>query len=613
MPGLLGAIHLHGGRIQPHLVAAMRDMLVRRDWYKAEDYISADGSVAMSRVHLGVNNMEPQPYRGHGGQVQVFLYGQVYDGQVNGLGPLESICCLYQEHGPDFASHLKGDYVIVIVDEPDHTVLIANDRIASKPLFYLQGVHALYFAPEIKCLLPIPELEKRICFPAVADFMANGHLTADHTLLEGIRWLDSATVLQIRLGNVAHHRYWEFRFEEAARDRGPHYYREMLCGLLRQAVHRCVQADHRYGILLSGGYDSRAILGCYLEERGQSGLETISWGQEEDTPSSDCTVARSLARNLGAHHGFYPLSAQEIMSHFETFVWLGEGLTDFPESYAVFDRIRERQGIQVVLRGDECFGYSRWTTVHDELSMFRSLDLRVLRYMADYRDILQPTYYSQFCDMGADTRRKLSAQCSARNIHNRKDFFYLAARVKHYLNPLNYVKNFALESYRPLLDYDILDFVATLPLKYRLGKWFWRATVVQLFPELYAQIAQRDNMIRWPAALRATPEVQRLVYRKLVEEKSVFTELICTDKLKERLDAFFALRVPVASSREKATAWLNASPKLYSFVHKGVYYAKKWTDKLDYTLDPERLILRLLILATWSDLFLNSPVVRENG
>jgi hypothetical protein len=417
----------------------------------------------------------------------------------------------------------------------------------------------------------------------------------------------------VKPGNVAHRRYWQFRFDEDARDCGPRSYRETLSGLLRQAVQRCVQADHRYGILLSGGYDARAILGCFLEERGARELATVSWGQEEDIPFSDCAVARDLARHLGARHGFYELSAQEILTDFETFIWLGEGLTDFPESYAVFDRIREQQGIEVVLRGDECFGFSRWTTVHDETSMFRSLDLRVLRYMADYSDILQPRYYSQFCEMGADIRRDLSARCSARNIHNRKDFFYLDARVRCYLNPLNYVKNFALESYRPLLDCDILDFVTTLPLKYRLGKRFWRATVVQLFPEMYAEIAQRDNIIHWPAALRSAPEIRRWVYGKLAENQSVFSDMIRADKLREMLDAFFASKEPAASSGERATAWLKASPALYSRVHKGVYYAKKWTGKLDHSLDPERLIIRLLTLVTWGDLFLHSPVVQENG
>jgi asparagine synthetase B (glutamine-hydrolysing) len=285
---------------------------------------------------------------------------------------------------------------------------------------------------------------------------------------------------------------------------------------------------------------------------------------------------------------------------------MGEGLTEFPESYTVFDRIRERQGIAAVLRGDECFGYSRWTTVHDDLSMFRALDLRALHYMPDMAGLLHPTTYRQFCEMDAETRRQLTARCSARRLHNRKDFFYLNARVKYYLNPLNYVKTFALESPRPLLDDDMLEFVTRLPLRYRMGKRFWRATVVQLFPQLYTEIAQHHNMILWPTALRA-PSGQEFVRASLLAQPSILDEWVERPALQSRVEQFLAPR-PTGTAQTLWLTRLERYPRLYAPVHAGNYQLKKWRGRVEHTLEPERIILRLLILKGWTDMVLEKPV-----
>jgi hypothetical protein len=222
---------------------------------------------------------------------------------------------------------------------------------------------------------------------------------------------------------------------------------------------------------------------------------------------------------------------------------------------------------------------------------------------------LKPVYYQQLCEMDQATRERLSERCAAHNIYARKHFYYLNVRNKYYLNPLNYVKNFAMESFRPLLDYDLMDFVTMLPLKYRLGKRFWRATVTQLFPVVCTEIAKTHNMINWPAALRSSPEIKRFVYQQLLEEPSELREFINLDRLKELLDAFYTPPVVVASPgvKTKIIRRLETSPQLYYISHKVSHHFKKLTGKFDHSLDPEQLIMRLLILKVWLNVFLSYP------
>jgi asparagine synthetase B (glutamine-hydrolysing) len=469
MPGLVGVVSLSGAEIGPGLVPAMRDAIRHRDWYQVDDYVNARGTVAISRVNLGIINEGKQPYSARNGQVKVFLHGEICNDDVADSDPLEFIYRLYEKRGLDFASVLNGSFVIVIVDEDEDAVLVANDRVAYKPLFWFSDGRTFYFGPEMKSLLLVPSLERKLNLAAVADFLTNGHFTREHTLIEGLETMDRATVLKLTAGGMARHKYWEHDFETGGEDRGSEHYQETMAGLLRQAVSRRIRTDNTYGIPLSGGYDSRGILGCCLEEKSAQELHTISWGREEDVPGSDCAIARRLAQKLGTQHRFYRLSAEEIVGNFRDFILLGEGLTDFPESYDVFHKIRE-QGIDIMLRGDHCFGSAKWLKVHDEHTMFLSIGLKALQNIERYRKVLQPSYYRSFCEFDAETIRHLSSRYSGRNVHDRRNYFYLDVRTRHYFGPLNYVKNCAVESFTPLLDYDLMDFVSTLPVRYRLGK-----------------------------------------------------------------------------------------------------------------------------------------------
>jgi hypothetical protein len=131
-------------------------------------------------------------------------------------------------------------------------------------------------------------------------------------------------------------------------------------------------------------------------------------------------------------------------------------------------------------------------------------------------------------------------------------------------------------------------------------------------PELFEEVAQRHNMIDWAASFKSSPELQRFVYRELIEEQNIFSEFIDLDSLKNELDAFFAASVdPSMKTRMRTGALdlLGRVPTAYHFAHKCSYYVRKWRGKVRNLLPPEELVMRLLILKVWGDVFLNYPVM----
>jgi asparagine synthetase B (glutamine-hydrolysing) len=598
---------------------AMRRAIQHRDWYKTDSYVSPDGSVSIARVHLGIIHPHPQPYSAPNGRVHVLMHGQVYADPAVQANPLQLVYELYEKKGMDFAASLNGSFVVVIVDEDEGSVLIANDRLASQPLFVLNQGSAVYFGPEIKSLLLAPGLKREVNLAAVADFLANGYLTREHNFIQNLETLDGASVLKISPGGIARHTYWEhpfkYGFPPHGQERSQATYQEQLASLIRQAVSRSLRHDTTYGILLSGGYDSRGILGCYLEARGQRELHTISWGREENIPGSDCVIARQVAEKVGADHHFYQRPLTEVLDDFREFILLGEGRTDDAASYAVFDRIKKQQGIDILLRGDELFG-SLSRLVYDQYSMLRSLGVRVLGNIREYQRVLKPTYFRTMCQLNADTYRQVSAQCSAPNLRDRKDFFDATLLMQHYLNPLNYIKTFVMETLNPFLDYDLLDYVFGLPTRYRVDKILYRQTITAMFPGLFEETAQTGNIIDWAAAFKSSPELQRFAYRELVEQPNAFSEWIDPGNLKRELDIFFTPARSPKSPRPGPTLKGNALklltrwPATRNLAHRGIHHVQKWRGISPDSLPLQRLIMRLLILKIWGDVFMNYPAAR---
>jgi hypothetical protein len=194
---------------------------------------------------------------------------------------------------------------------------------------------------------------------------------------------------------------------------------------------------------------------------------------------------------------------------------------------------------------------------------------------------------------------------------------YQDVRLKYFINSLNYVKTFEIESYTPWLDYEILDFVSRLPVRYRLDKKLYRQTIVEMFPTLFEHVAQTRNDIDWATSFRDSPKLCHLIYRELIEDQSILSEFVDIEKLKDELDGFFAPS-PVETNRRRtwkaATTRLRRfSPAAFNFLYRSSYYARKWMGKYRESLPTERLIIRLLILKVWGDVFLNYPVAKKSG
>ncbi|MFA6110616.1 MAG: asparagine synthase-related protein, partial [Candidatus Latescibacterota bacterium] len=137
---------------------------------------------------------------------------------------------------------------------------------------------------------------------ALLDLFNFGYLGGTRTLFRGIELLSHASVVTVTPGGVARRRYWDYRYRNTGTRFAPDDLVAEGAGLLRQAVRRYLDRFSRPGVPLSGGLDSRTILGFAAEERSNLPVFHCAWYAGEER------LAHELCHRAGGDwHRYDPL------------------------------------------------------------------------------------------------------------------------------------------------------------------------------------------------------------------------------------------------------------------------------------------------------------------
>src|SRR5207237_411379 len=159
-------------------------------------------------------------------------------------------------------------------------LVLARDRFGEKPLFYYQSHAQFAFASELKALLLVSKVPRRLNICALDDYLALGYISGTSTIFEDMHQLPPAHFLVWEHGNITIKPYWNLSFDTTCRD-DEQTALARIRELIRESVKARLMSDVPLGALLSGGIDSSAVVG-FMAQLMDRPVKTFSIGFKED-------------------------------------------------------------------------------------------------------------------------------------------------------------------------------------------------------------------------------------------------------------------------------------------------------------------------------------------
>jgi asparagine synthase (glutamine-hydrolysing) len=539
MCGIAGIMSLEGLPIRIEDLVPMCQALVHRGPDDEGFYLGTGVALGMRRLSIIDRKTGGQPVRNEEGTVWAVFNGEIYnfrelrrDLESRGhrfrtAGDSETIVHLYEEFGARCVDRLRGMFAFAVWDERRRQLLVARDRLGIKPLYYGRARDRLVFASELKALLQLPGVDRRIRPSAVDHLFTFLTTPPEESIVEGIVKLPPGHILTASPGRaVKVERYWDVEFHpDEGRDEA--FFDGRLRELLDESVRLHMESDVPVGAFLSGGIDSSAVVATMAQVTGRPPV-TFSIGFREPG-FSELEHARLMARVLGSEHHELVVEP-DVLKVLDDLVWyLDEPFGDASAIPTYMVSRLAAEHVTVVLSGDggdELFGgyekylvegrERRWDALlrplrpvlaalsravppgvrgHNRLRHFslagqsRYLDAGTLLRREDRRRLLLPHVMERIASVKNTATRP--DRRSPTDDGWLSELQYLDLKTYLPLDILTKVDRMSmahsLEARVPLLDHVLVEFAATIPprllIRDGVTKYLFKRALRGLVPE----------------------------------------------------------------------------------------------------------------------------------
>ena len=337
---------------------------------------SADAVLVHRRLSiLDLTSAGRQPMATHDGRYYIVFNGEIYNylelrKELKILGhrfrsrsDTEVLLAAYVQWGREALNRLVGMFALAILDIEARKLFLARDFFGIKPLYYTYWRDGFAFASEIKPLLELPGVNRRVNPQRLYEYLRFGITDRGaETLITDIKQLPAAYYMELSLDKpeAAHPvRYWqvdfsqraELSFDEAAK---------RLQELFLENVRLHLRSDVPIGAALSGGIDSSSIVMAMRHLEPDIDIHTFSFVADDPRISEERWVDLvGQAANATVHKVTF--NPDELVKDLDALVGSQEeafGSTNIYAQRRVFRQAHEA-GIKVMMDGqgaDELLG-----------------------------------------------------------------------------------------------------------------------------------------------------------------------------------------------------------------------------------------------------------------
>lgn len=443
----------------------------------------------------------------------------------------EVILALYRRHGTECLRFFRGMFSIALWDAKEEKLFLARDRVGKKPLNYALTKDGIVLCSEIHPLACHPAVSREMDSEALELYLQLQAVPAPWTIYKRIRKLLPGHYGVFDRNGLTLKRYWNVDYK-AKINLSESEALEAFEEKLTEAVRLRMISDVPLGALLSGGVDSSVVV-ALMAKLSAAPVRTFSIGFKEQA-FNELPYAEQAAGICGTLH--YPeIVAGDVERLLPVLAHhYGEPYADSSAVPSFHVSRVARRHVTVVLNGDGgdelLGGYDRYavpdfsirsgTLLGNLLGPRRLVDLmpmwanaqsllaRASRRLA--RDVLSPELGGLLMFMGYwndSLRADLMRGVGNANLLQSWRFRWLNEAFRQAGNPIDRMlwldnrtylpddllvkmdiaaMHCGLEARSPLLDHEVIEFCARLPVnlkvKRRTGKYLLKRLAEKYFP-----------------------------------------------------------------------------------------------------------------------------------
>jgi asparagine synthase (glutamine-hydrolysing) len=342
MPGIWGAVgSAASGAVErdPTAPGDGRDTLFR-----------GDDLAVRTRSHIPFH--EDQPATAEDGSL-LWIHGDPYGIETrDGYEPrsdfsvpdAEYCAGLYDEYGMGFLERLNGEFCGVVLTGSEERVRLFTDRLGTYPLFYAHADAAdgergarkgpLLFSSRLQWIGLHPAFSPSFDPDGLAEFFSVQKTFGTTTPVEGVQKVPPAGILSADLdGSVDGSRvYWRPEYRPV--ERSATELAETVVETFRAVFEERVRDDLEYGVLLSGGSDSRLLLASMLDlGRAPTTFHMSDWMSTEARTAERAAMAADAEFRLLRRGPDYHERLLESVPRFSNYIGvfdeaIGSGFAD---------------------------------------------------------------------------------------------------------------------------------------------------------------------------------------------------------------------------------------------------------------------------------------------
>lgn len=478
--------------------------------------------VALGHRRLSIIDLAggSQPITNEDGTIHIVFNGEIYNfvelrRQLIAFGhrfstasDTEVIVHAYEQYGDACVEHLRGMFAFALWDNKRERLLLARDRFGKKPLFVAETDGALVFGSEIKALLRFPQLRCKVDAHAVWDYLAYRYVPGPRTLFEGIRKVNPGAIAIWERGRFCEHRYYVPPDGREPSFRKVHDPVLEFFNRLDDAVRIRMISDVPFGAFLSGGIDSSAIVCLMARNSSSRPIQTFSIGFAE-SDYSELSYASKVASFFGTEHHELVVRHDQFIEYLPTLIRYRDAPISEPSDIPIYLLSRAASGhVKMVLTGegsDEILaGYPKhrferlfswyqkipkWVRHGLLQPVVNSLSYDFRRAKTAFRTLElsndSDRYARWFGALSPSERMQLATfefhRADASPIDNEVKVNNTALRRILYFDQTSWLPDnllergdrmtmaASIEARMPFLDHKLVEFVSSLPDRYRLG------------------------------------------------------------------------------------------------------------------------------------------------